>query len=83
MTSTTPLTQPSIGPLGNQNNTPFSEATPMLSVKYTMKDPDFINPEPSLEVLKQCLEQEKIMRIRLPDLYYRKNLKEWKNFTTG
>ena len=63
MTSTTPLTQPSIGPLGNQNNTPFLEATLMLSVKYTIEDPDFINPKPLLEVLKQCLKQEKIIRI--------------------
>ena len=55
MTSTTPLTQPSIGPLGNQNNTPFLEAMLMLSVKYTIKDPNFINPKPLLEVLKQCL----------------------------
>ena len=52
MTSTTPLTQHSIGPLGNQNNTPFLEAMLMLSVKYTIEEPDFINPKPSLEVLE-------------------------------
>jgi len=55
----------------------------MPSVEYTIEDPDFINPEPLPEVLKRCLKREKIIRIRLPDLYYRKNLKEWKNFTIG
>ncbi len=83
MTSTVPSTRPSVDSLGNRNDTPLSEATPMPSVEYTMEDPDFINPEPSPEVLKRCLEREKIMRIWLPDLYYGKNLKEWKNFTTG
>jgi len=48
----------------------------MPSIKYNTKDPDFINPEPLLEVLKQCLEREKIIKIRLPDLYYGKSLKE-------
>ena len=52
MTSTTPLTQPSTSSFSNQNNTPLLEATLMLSVKYTIKDPDFINPKPLLEVLK-------------------------------
>ena len=63
MTSTTPLTQPSTSSFSNQNNTPLLEAILILSVKYTIKDIDFINPKPLLEVLKQCLKQEKIIRI--------------------
>ncbi len=52
ITSTIPLTRPSIGPLGNQNDTSLLEATLMLSIKYTIEDPDFINLEPLLEVFK-------------------------------
>ncbi len=52
MTSTVPLTRPSVGSLSNQNDTSLLEVTLILSVEYTIKDIDFINPELLLEVLK-------------------------------
>jgi hypothetical protein len=55
----------------------------MPSIEYIVEDSDLVDPEPLPEMLRQCLKREKIMKVRLPKLYYRKNLKEWKNFTTG
>jgi hypothetical protein len=55
MTSTTSLIQQNKGSFSSQNNTPPIEVMLVLSINYTIKDLNLINPKPLLEVLKQCL----------------------------
>jgi hypothetical protein len=47
------------------------------------EEQDTIREEPSYDVFKRSLDREKILKVKLPEAYTGKNIKEWKSFTTG
>ena len=46
-------------------------------------DHDVIVPEPTYEILKRNLEREKVLKVKIPEPYHGRSIKEWKTFTSG
>jgi hypothetical protein len=45
--------------------------------------PDAIRPEPPFHILKNHLDREKLLKVRAPDVYRGKSLKEWRTFISS
>ena len=52
------------------------EPTPIPDVMGFESDLDTIRPEPPYNVLKPYLDREKLLKVRAPDVYHGKSLKE-------
>jgi hypothetical protein len=52
------------------------DSTPSLDAMGFESNLDTIRPEPPYNVLKMSLDREKLLKVRTPDLYYSKSLKE-------
>jgi hypothetical protein len=46
------------------------------------EDPDLVSIKPPYSVLRVHLDREKLLKVRMPNVYRGKNLKEWRAFTS-
>lgn len=59
------------------------EPTPFPDAMSFESDLDTIRQEPPYNVLKMHLDREKLLKVRAPDLYRGKSLKEWRTFMSS
>jgi len=59
------------------------ESTPFPDAMGFESDLDTIRQEPPYNVLKMMLDREKLLKVRTPDLYRGKSLKEWRTFVSS
>ncbi len=59
------------------------EPTPIPDAMGFESDLDTIRPEPQYNVLKTYLDREKLLKVRAPDVYRGKSLKEWRTFMSS
>lgn len=59
------------------------DSTPSLDAMGFESDLDTIRPEPPYKLLKMSLDREKLLKVRTPDLYRGKSLKEWRTFVSS